>query len=166
MRGGNPSHPQSAPSAAALSLPKIERRTDSGNSLPSALGLEPGHESLNDDLRIRAAIAATIKRCALSREQIADAMSLVLAVRVTVRMLDTYSAQSKEANRFPAAWVRAFCKVTSDDTLLRCSAELAGFRLLSQAETALLEMGREYLRRKHADAKLASLEERFRGVDL
>jgi len=102
----------------------------------------------------------------LSREQIADAMSLMLGKRVTEQMLNAYSAPSKDLHRFPAAWQRAFCQATGDDSLLRCCAELAGFRLLTPADALLLDLGREYIRQKRAAENLASIEARLAEAQL
>jgi len=157
MTRGKSSQPHPAPRLAGVSL------GNHGEKLPKGAG-QPG--SLNDDRLVRAAIATTIRRCALSRVQIADSMSLLLGQRVTAKMLNSYSADSMTPNRFPVAWQRAFCQATGDDALLRCCAELAGFRLLTQAEVDLLELGREYLRQKRAAEKLRSIEERIGEVEL
>jgi hypothetical protein len=149
-----------------MSLGIHGRTFPEGNSPQSALSAFPAAASLNDDLLIRKAIANTIRHCTQSREQIADAMSLLLGQRVTEKMLNSYSSQSMQANRFPAAWQRAFCKATGSDALLRCCAELAGFQLLTVEEAELLELGREYLRQKRAAEKLASIERRLAGVEL
>lgn len=161
----NSSRPQSASGYLFESLPNQSLRIASGKRTPIALGVsDPG--KFDDDRLIRSAIAETLRKCTLSREQIADAMSLLLNQRVTEQMLNSYSAESKMSNRFPAAWQRAFCQATGNDALLRCCAELAGFRLLTEAEGELLELGREYLNQKRAAEKLARIEKRLAGVDL
>lgn len=144
-----PSHAQSLPACPSASLPDFD---------PAI--------SLNDDSMVRAVVTASIKRSGKSRELIADEMSALLGLTVTARMITSFTAESKELHRWPGAWDRAFCKVTGDDTLLRCRAEAAGYRLIRDEEVHLLELGRQYLRRRRADAEAAALERKLAGVDL
>lgn len=120
----------------------------------------------NDDAIVRHAVSAAMKGCALSREQIAEQMTALLGVRVTEKMLNSYSAESGQAHRWPAAWDRAFSRVTGDDTLLVCRVIAAGLRVITPDECALLELGRELLRQQRASEKIALLEKRLSGVDL
>jgi hypothetical protein len=135
------------------SLPLFEERT-------SILG------GLNDDSLVRETICDSIKRSGKSREQIADDMSALLGLRVTARMITSFTAESKELHRWPAAWDRAFCTATGDDRLLRCCAEAAGLKVIGQQEVALMELGRQYLLRKRADEAIGELERRLAGVTL
>lgn len=130
------------------------------------LSFEPGDESLNDDVLVRATISASIKASSLSRVQIADAMTQVLGVRVTTKMLNNYSSEAMQPYRFPAAWDRAFCRVTNDDTLLTCRVERAGLFVITAEEKDILELGRQYLLRKRADEQARLLEKRLEGTDL
>ena len=93
-------------------------------------------------------------------------MTASLGVRVTAKMLDTYSAASMKPNRLPAAWLRAFCAAAGDDALLEAVATAAGYRLVGDEEIKLLELGRQYLRRKRADQEAALIEEKLRGLEL
>jgi len=162
MTKGNSSHGYRAALPGPVSLGNHDRRILEGKCTQTSL-IAPG--SLDDDGLVRNAIAVTLKRSTLSREQIAEAMSLILGQRVTEKMLNSYSAPSMQANRFPAAWQRAFCRAADDDLLLRCCAELAGFRLLTPEEADLLELGREYLQHERAAQKVAAIKARL-GVEL
>jgi hypothetical protein len=73
------------------------------------------------DAAIRECLVAAIRTSKKSREQITDEMSSIFEQRISVRMLNDYTAtaESKRAARFPAAWVPAFCEVTGDDLLRR-----------------------------------------------
>ncbi len=166
MTKGNSSQFQSAASRGSVSLGNVDRRFPNGICPQPALCVSPEPASLNDDGLIRAAIASSIKHSSRSVDEIADTMSLLLGLRVTSKMLYGYSAGSMQPNRIPASWVRAFCAATDNDSLLRCSAELAGFRLLTAAESELLELGREYLHQKRAAEKLAIIEKRLAEVEL
>lgn len=121
---------------------------------------------LNDDLLVREAVTGAIKHSGKSREQIADEMTAMLGVKVTARMITSFTAESKEFHRWPSAWNRAFCTATGDDRLLRCCAEAAGYKVIRENDIALMELGRQYLLRKRADEAIADLERRLSGVDL
>ncbi|QNI34513.1 hypothetical protein H7849_11820 [Alloacidobacterium dinghuense] len=120
----------------------------------------------NDDSLVRESIAHAIKGCSKSREQIADEMTLLLGVRVTERMLNSFTADANQLHRWPAAWDRAFCQATGDDALLVCRVQRAGLHVITPTEYELLELGREYLRQKRAAQEVERLEKRLSGVDL
>jgi hypothetical protein len=121
--------------------------------------------SPNDDSLIRETISRSIRACTRSRQQIADEMATLLGVRVTEKMVNTYSAESMSAHRLPAAWIRAFCRAADSDALLRAIAQAGGFHLITAEEKQLLELGREFLRQKRASEKLALIEAGLRGVE-
>jgi len=120
----------------------------------------------NDDAIVRDAISAAIKGCSLSRIEIAEQMTLLLGIRVTEKMLNSYSGESNQTYRWPAAWDRAFCIITADDTLLVCRVLAAGLHVLTPQEYELLELGREYLRQQRANERVSLLEKRLAGVEL
>lgn len=122
--------------------------------------------SVNDDALVRQTISGAIKGCRLSRVEIAEEMSDLLGVRVTEKMLNSYSGESKQNHRWPAAWDRAFSRVTGDDTLLTCRVLAAGLHVFTPQEYELLELGREYLRQQRANERVALLEKRLHGVAL
>lgn len=123
-------------------------------------------EVLNDDAEVRATISRAIKGCSKSREQIADEMSVLLGMRVTERMLNAFTADANQMHRWPAAWDRAFCRATGDDRLLVFRVLLAGLYVVTPDEYQLLELGREYLRQKRTNERLAMLEKRLSGIEL
>jgi hypothetical protein len=138
------------------SLPLFEQ-----NSASAAL---PG--SLNDDALVRSVLVSAIKRSGKSREQIADDMGRLLGVLVTARMLACFTAESKELHRWPGAWDRAFCAAVNDNRLLFCCVEAAGFRVITNEEAGLLELGRQYLIQKRSEQSIVLLERRLAGADL
>ena len=81
---------------------------------------------LNVAARLNAAIALAIRHAPKSRETIADEMTHLLGVPVTVHMLNAWTAESKELHRFPAEFLPAFCVVTGCNDPLRILAEAAG----------------------------------------
>lgn len=126
--------------------------------------MPPG--SGNDDAIVRQAISGAIRRCSKSREEIAEEMTTLVGVRVTEKMLNSYSGEANQPHRWPAAWDRAFCQITGDDTLLICRVQAAGLFVIDQTGRDLLELGRELLRQKQAAENAALLEARLRGVEL
>jgi hypothetical protein len=114
--------------------------------------------SMNDAALLRAVLVRSIRQSNKSREQIAEEMSYLVGRKITVRMLNAFTAESKEDNRWHAELDRAFCYVTGSDELLRCRADLAGLTLITKEEAEILELGRQYLRRKEAEAEMARLE--------
>jgi|GEM_PF-1534570 hypothetical protein len=69
------------------------------------------------DSELRELLAALIKRCSKSRAQIAEQMSVHAGQPISKRMLDDWTAESKKAARFPAAFIEAFCEAVGNDDL-------------------------------------------------
>lgn len=122
--------------------------------------------SLNDAALVRAVLVDAIRKSGKSREVIAEQMSYYTGTEVTVRRLNGFTAESAEDYRFPAELERAFCLATNDYRLIACRAELAGFRVISETEANLLELGRQFLIRSQADAKVSLLQRSLAGVEL
>jgi len=93
-------------------------------------------------------------------------MTRLLGVRVTERSLTAFTSESKELHRWPGAWDRAFCVAVGNDDLLKCRVEAAGYKPIRDEEIQLLELGRQYLRRKRANEEAEMLERRLAGADL
>jgi len=150
------------------SLSQSPRKVPQG-SLPLFQGTSSAQwqlGSLNDDLLVRSTVTDAIKRSGKSREQIADLMAALLGIAVTARMIAAFTAESKELHRWPGAWDRAFCAATNDDRLLKCRIELAGYRVITETEAELLEVGRQYLIHKRSEQQIDLLERQLAGVDL
>ena len=156
------SFPEDRAGGTTESLPKFKEKIGNGEQPALNFGLP----AENDDAMVRRTISQAIRDCSKSREQIADEMTEILGVRVTVSMLNDFTASAKRLCRWPAAWDRAFCAVTGDHELLICRVRAAGFTVIGPVERDLLELGREYLRRKRADAATSELEHRLREVKL
>ena len=106
-----------------------------------------------------------MKKCPLSRAEIADRMAYFTGTKVTETMLNQFTA-SRDDVRFPLQLERAFCAAVGDYTLLTSRAELAGLRFVDDEGAALVELGREYLRQKRAAENIAAIETKLRGVEL
>jgi hypothetical protein len=85
------------------------------------------------DLAVRQLLSLIIGACSKSRAQIAESMSEILGFKVTVSMLNLWTAPSRQDSRFPCCLVSAFCEATGDDRLRRF--------LLGPQLCGLLEVG-------------------------
>jgi hypothetical protein len=74
------------------------------------------------DGEVCAIITRAIKRSGMRREEIVSAFFARFGIRITVSMLNDYSAASKKHTRFPLSFVQAFCEITGDDSLRKFAA--------------------------------------------
>lgn len=65
-------------------------------------------KNLNVDNEIRVYLRKAIKESVYSREQIVERMSLLTGKNFTKAQLDSWTAESKRAHNFPAAYLPAF----------------------------------------------------------
>lgn len=98
--------------------------------------------SLNIDRRLRELVTEALRRCPLSRYQVAAIMSELTDTDITKTMLDSWTAESKVQNRFPAVFLPAFCKAVGTDEPLRLLAELVGSYVLPGPEALRAEIRR------------------------
>lgn len=82
--------------------------------------------TFNINEKLRMALNNALKPCELSRHQVAGEMSHLLGVEVTKTTLDSWTAESKPANRIPAEYIPAFCKVTDNYDALVVLNQAAG----------------------------------------
>jgi hypothetical protein len=120
----------------------------------------PGKDQANfdDDALIKAIAAEAIRNCGLSRDQIADQMSILVGKPITLRMLNHWTAYGEQTSRWPLCYTRAFCQVVGDWRLLGSIAELGGLQIISSEDALFLELGKQYFNRKRTDAQLHELE--------
>lgn len=98
--------------------------------------------SMNIAARLREELSRGLKQCSCSRYEVASRMSEALGVEVTKSQLDSWTAESKEAHRFPAEYLPAFCAVTGYKEPLRMMAELVQCYLMESEEALLSELGK------------------------
>src|SRR6266481_622671 len=127
-------------------MPNSEEKIGKANQDMPAL--MPG--SFDDDAVTRGLLADGIRKCGLSRDQIAERMSFLLSFKVTSHMLNGYIADSKENHRFPFAWTRAFCQATGDWRLLRYIVEKAEFLLLTKEDADIVTLGELVIQQENA----------------
>lgn len=85
------------------------------------------------DLALRLLLSKLIRGCSKTRAQIAEELTDLSGLQVTVHMLNDFTAESKGNARFPAALVRSLCEVLESDEIL---VSLARPRLRKQIELA------------------------------
>lgn len=85
---------------------------------------QEGTLGIGENLRV--ALNEAIKKCQLSRHQIAGEMSHLLGVDVTKTTIDSWTAESKSANRIPAEYLPAFCQATRSRRPIEILNEAAG----------------------------------------
>lgn len=167
MSMSNSSRPQSRTGSAAQSIENTKKFSGVVQQLPLPLNREsvlPG--SLNDSHVIRATLTEVIRTCGKSRAQIANEMSYLVGREVTERMLNGFTAESREDYRWPAELDRAFCAVTGDTRLLTCRVERHGLHVIDDNDLLLLELGRAVHQRNRAGDAIDILQRQLVGREL
>jgi hypothetical protein len=90
----------------------------------------PADGTFDIDRRFRDSISEALKGCKLSRFGVAARMSELLGFEVTKSQLDSWTAESKEGHRFPAAYLPAFCSATGTTEPLTLLSEAMGVFVL------------------------------------
>lgn len=104
----------------------------------------PGSFDIEIQLKEQASYA--LRKCPLSRYEVAAKMSEMLGREVTKSMLDNRTAESKEDQQWPASWLAPFAIVTGHFEQIKTINKLA--RLPIADSEKLLEM--EIERKKQA----------------
>ena len=133
-------------------MPRARQKIDNGKqlSLLEALtlaqrdtrGEQPEEGEANIREPLRRAVVAAIKRCPLSRWEIAGKMSHLLGTEITKFQIDAWTAESKEMHRVPAEYLPAFCMVTGDHGPLQLMAETAGLFAIPGPDALRVEIQR------------------------
>ncbi len=110
------------------------------------------------DRVVAATVALILKEDPRSREEIAGAVSALLAEPVTKMMLDAYASEAREDHNISAARLLALVAVTERHDLLDALVRRIGAALLVGGEIATAELG-------HIDRQIAQLRERRRHVE-
>jgi hypothetical protein len=94
------------------------------------------------DQRFRAAVSESLKRCPLSRYEVASKMSELTGTDITKTMLDSWTAESKEGHRFPAVFLPAFCRSVGNTEPLTILGLTAGVFVMPGREALRAEIQR------------------------
>jgi hypothetical protein len=147
-------------------MPKSSQKIDGQYSLFELIAThqhspDPGPGGLNIQHHFQGIITQCIKKCPLSRWQIAGKMSELLNQEITKYMLDTWTAESKEYHRFPAEYLPAFCAAVGSFEPLRLLAEKANVFVVPGPEALRAE-----IRRLEEEIKRLQKEKQKRQVFL
>lgn len=85
--------------------------------------------SLDLDAQLRLALSEALRCAPGSRFEVAARMSELMGVEVTKWQLDSWTAESKEGHRFPAAYLPAFCAAAGSWDVLALLARACGRRV-------------------------------------
>ncbi|HAR98528.1 MAG TPA: hypothetical protein DCS11_06515 [Syntrophus sp. (in: bacteria)] len=115
--------------------------------------------SLNIDRRFREAVSEALRWCPLSRYQIAARMSELTDTDITKTMLDSWTAESKVQNRFPAVFLPAFCEAVGSHEPLKLLGGLVGVFVMPGPEALRAEIQRieEEIAAKQAEKRKRQL---------
>lgn len=123
----------------------------------------PGSLSFNAELR--SALARAIKECPKSRAIVAGEMTDLIygetageGAQVTVDQLNSWTAPSRDAWRFPLEYLPAFVEATAAQWLLEIIAERCGCRALMDAAALLAEIAAIDAKRKDLKRRRSDLE--------
>jgi len=154
-------------------MSKLKKRVDGQYSLFDLIHRisedrpEPDPGGLNVRYQLQGIITETIKRCTLTRREIAGKMSRLLNQEISKYMLDPWTAESKEYHRFPAEYLPAFCQAVGSYKPLRFLAEMAGVFVLPGAEALRSEIRKieEDIKKLHGIKKRVMFLEEMGGEE-
>ncbi len=109
------------------------------------------------DKEIRAALNQAIKKCGKSRDLIANEMSKLMGRKVTKTMLNAYTGESRQLNRFPLSMLLAFEIATESYNLTKLISKRRGCELLVGEDIALAKLAR-------IERKKLALERRAQNI--
>lgn len=98
--------------------------------------------SFNVDRRFRELVSLALSRCPRSRWEVAGRMSELTDTDITKTMIDSWTAESKIQNRFPAVFLPAFCEAVGWDEPLKMLGALIGVFVLPGPEALRAEIQR------------------------
>ncbi|TAN59831.1 hypothetical protein EPN18_09760 [bacterium] len=101
----------------------------------------PGAFDVETRLKEEASLA--LRMCRLSRYEVAAKMSEMLGREVTKSMLDNRTAESKEDQMWPAAWLAPFAVVTGHNEQIKLINKLARLPIADSEKLLDMEINRK-----------------------
>ena len=120
--------------------PNLQHTPDLFASIPRAVPAAPG--ALNFSVELRAALSQALKTTPHTRYQVAAQMGDLLGLEVTKYQLDSWTAESRDAWRFPFEYAAAFEVACETACLQELLARTRGYRLLEGEDSLLVDLGR------------------------
>lgn len=97
-------------------------KSSTGTEISSAPIDDLSASSASSEAQLRSALTLAIRRSPRSRAQIAEIMTTLLNRAtdkpITIHIVNSWTSETKDRVRFPAAWVPAFCAAARDETVL------------------------------------------------
>lgn len=124
---------------------------------------ENGPGTLRYAPEVRHALSLAIKSSSRTREQIAAEMSLLTGSEITGHMLNAWTAESREAWRFPLEYAAAFEAACQTHTLTELLAAKRGCKVLMGEAVLEAEWGRLEALESEIKARKRELKKRIGG---
>ncbi len=119
--------------------------------------------ALNFSAELRAVLTEALKKCPRSRYEVAARMSELLGVEVTKFQLDSWTAESRDAWRFPFEYSAAFEAATETMVLQDLLARKRGCRVLVGADVLKAELGKLELQEAEIRERRRLLKKKLEG---
>lgn len=113
------------------------------SELPEALETCPGGLDVSKDLR--QVIGDAIRLAPVTREEIAQEMSRLVAQTITVHHLNAWTAKSREQWRFPMEFGPAFDVATQSSSLVKWYSKVNGGTVLMGRDAIHGELGKLFM---------------------
>ena len=104
--------------------------------------IRPDEANIICGLRIKKLINQSIKESDFSRIQVANRMSEQLGIEITQSQLDAWTAESKNAHRFPLEYLPAFVNATESWALIIEACRMCGGQFNKGEEILHAEIGK------------------------
>lgn len=129
--------------------------------VPAQPAETPG--ALNFSTELRGILTEALKKFPGSRYEVAARMSELLGVEVTKYQLDSWTAESRDAWRFPFEYSAAFEAATGTMALQDLLARKRGCRVLVGADVLKAELGRLELQEAEIRQRRKLLKRKLEG---
>lgn len=113
---------------------------------------------------VRSALTGAIKASPLSRVEIAEGMTELLRAAITTHMINAWTAESREAWRFPLEYAAAFEAVCDTHALTEMMAAKRGCKVLVGEAVLEAEWGRLEVMETEIKARKKELKKRIGGT--
>lgn len=120
--------------------------------------VQPGPASLDNGKEIRHLLSAALKQTNKSRYEICACMSELLGHEITISMLNAWTAESREAWRFPLEYVLAFECACETYCITEYIARKRGCKVYAGDEVRQAEIGRLESQMDELATKLKALK--------
>lgn len=109
------------------------------------------------ETRMKEEASLGLRRCRLSRYEVAAKMSEMLGREVTKSMLDNRTAESKEDYQWPAVWLAPFAVITGHNEQIKIINKLARMPMADSGKLLDMEIERKRQLMAEEERELADL---------